>query len=156
MSSTYVVTEQDLRDHEDRVKKYLREPLTEETANQWNYGLNVLPPLAWTNHQGMEVFMVGEPIIDDVFTQHAKVTGCVHPEVRYFRKNAKVSDRETWISVDEINRYISGTDGHTRHKTVELIVLSTLCDGRKISDKDEDDAERIATALYMSSMLKGS
>ena len=131
--------------------------MTEETANQWNYGLNVLPPIAWTSHQGMEVFMVSEAIIDDVFTQHAAAKHPDYPNgVRYFRKNARLNDRDTWISEDEVNRYVTGTDTNTRHKTTELIIFDAIRAAIGDGKDDEDVAEAVATALYVSCKLKDS
>jgi len=154
MSREYTVTQADLDEYEKRVQEYLKKPLVEETRLQWNYGLEVLPPIGWTTHEGMEVFMVSEPIIEDVFTQHVKVKGCVHPEVRYFTRNARLRDKTTWVTRAEVDKYIAAGDEYGYRKTSQLVILGAICDGKHITEEREELAEKIAIALGMSSKLK--
>lgn len=74
-------------------EKILAKPLTEITADQFEEMLDVLPPLAWTQHKGVEMFCMAEFYTGCYTSQYAHdlSTG------KYYTKIVDYSDRSTWI-----------------------------------------------------------
>lgn len=68
-------------------------PMTEITAERFNEMLNVLPPKAWTTHDGVEMFCMSE------FYTGTYTTQCAHDHRtdKYFEKLVDITDRNTWI-----------------------------------------------------------
>jgi len=52
--------------------KYCRAPV-EETADDFNYALNVLPPGKWLRGTATEAFFVSEPLAGGIFTWHVRI-----------------------------------------------------------------------------------
>ena len=73
--------------------KILGEPLAEITAERFNEMLDVLPPLAWTQHKGVEMFCMSEFFTGSYTSQYAhdRSTG------KYYTKLVDYRDRSTWI-----------------------------------------------------------
>lgn len=67
--------------------------LTEITAEIFDDMLNVLPPLHWTEHNGVEMFCMSEMYTGTYTNQYAhdKRTG------KYYTKMVDSSNRSTWI-----------------------------------------------------------
>ena len=55
-----------------------RTPATEETAEQWDDALNVLPPCRWHRYSGIGLFHISERLQGSLVSWHADVEG------RYF------------------------------------------------------------------------
>ena len=68
-------------------------PMTEITAERFNEMLNVLPPKAWTTHDGVEMFCMSE------FYTGTYTTQCAHDHRtgKYYEKLVDITDRNTWI-----------------------------------------------------------
>lgn len=71
---------------------YLGQPIKEVDAEQWEYALNVLPPMGWETVEGVERFMIRERICATFTTQYAKVRG------RYFEKIVDTKEPKTWLT----------------------------------------------------------
>lgn len=73
--------------------KILSQPLEEITADRFHEMLDVLPPLAWTQHNGVEMFCMMEFYTGSYTGQYAhdKRTG------KYYTKLVDYRDRSTWI-----------------------------------------------------------
>jgi len=82
-------------------KAHYLDPLKEILAEDWEYALNVLPPVRWEQVDGVERFMMSERICDTITASYAKFNG------RYFRRNVDMADRSTWITADECRRFIA-------------------------------------------------
>lgn len=73
--------------------KILGEPLKEITAEKFNEMLDVLPPLAWTKHKGVEMFCMSEFYTSFYTSQYAHD----HSTGKYYTKLVDYFDRSTWI-----------------------------------------------------------
>lgn len=76
-------------------KEYLLSlPLTEITEERYEEMLNVLPPLAWTTIDNIEMFCMSE------FYTGTYTTQCAHDRNsgKYYEKLVDYTDRKTWIS----------------------------------------------------------
>lgn len=73
--------------------KILGQPLEEITADRFNEMLDILPPLAWTQHNGVEMFCISEFYTGSYTSQYAhdRTTG------KYYTKLVDYHDRSTWI-----------------------------------------------------------
>ena len=74
-------------------EKLLGKPLQEISEDQFYEMLNVLPPIGWTSHKGVEVFCMSEFYTGFYTNQYAhdKATG------KYYTKLVDYADRSTWI-----------------------------------------------------------
>lgn len=74
-------------------EKLLGQPLQEITEDQYHEMLNVLPPIGWTSHKGVEVFCMSEFYTSSYTSQYAhdKNTG------KYYTNLVDYTDRSTWI-----------------------------------------------------------
>lgn len=64
---------------QDLYEAGFKTPVEEITAEAYDYGLNVLPPVAWTHAQGAESFKISERLAGSVTAIYAAMHG------RYFR-----------------------------------------------------------------------
>lgn len=74
-------------------EKLLGQPLKEIDEDQFYEMLNVLPPIGWTQHKGVEIFCMSEFYTGPYTNQYAhdKTTG------KYYTKLVDYTDRSTWI-----------------------------------------------------------
>lgn len=74
-------------------KRLITGILTEETEEDFNDALNVLPPLQWVTINGVEMFCMSEMWTGTYTTQHARdsKTG------KYYCTMVDITDRSTWI-----------------------------------------------------------
>lgn len=73
--------------------KILSVPLEEITADRFNEMLDVLPPLSWTRHKGVEMFCMSEFYTGSYTAQYAHD----HSTGKYYTKLVDYRDRSTWI-----------------------------------------------------------
>lgn len=73
--------------------KILSGPLEEITAERFNEMLDVLPPLAWTQHKGVEMFCMSEFYTGGYTSQYAHDRSTN----KYYTKVVDYRDRSTWI-----------------------------------------------------------
>ncbi len=73
--------------------KILNEPLTEITAERFSEMLDILPPLAWTQHKGVEMFCMSEFYTGSYTAQYAHD----HTTDKYYTKLVDYRDKTTWI-----------------------------------------------------------
>jgi len=74
-------------------EKILGETLEEITAERYHEMLDVLPPLAWTQHKGVEMFCMSEFETGNYTRQFARD----HATGKYYTKLVDYRDRSTWI-----------------------------------------------------------
>lgn len=74
-------------------QKFLRQPLHEVTAEDYEEMLDVLPPIHWVEINGVSEFCMMEMFTGTFTNQYAhdKKTG------KYYQKLVDVTDRDTWI-----------------------------------------------------------
>lgn len=74
-------------------ERLLSGPPQEITEDKFNEMLNVLPPLAWTEHHGVEMFCMSE------FYTGIYTTQCAHDHKtgKYYWKLVDYIDKTTWI-----------------------------------------------------------
>lgn len=65
--------------------------VTETTAEQYNYALNVLPPLQWCTIAGVEMFCMSEMYTGTYTNQYAKIGD------KYYTAMVDLYDLDTWI-----------------------------------------------------------
>lgn len=77
-------------------KSYLAQTVEEVGAEDFDYALNCLPPLAWRHEDGVERFNVSEMTFNRITRQFAKCEG------RHFRKYVRHGDRETYMTRESL------------------------------------------------------
>ena len=70
---------------------YLNKPLKEISEEEYNYALNVLPPLKWCTINGVEEFLMSEFYTGVYTTQYARYNN------KYYCKMVDAYDKTTWI-----------------------------------------------------------
>lgn len=72
---------------------YVNKPLIEIDYENFNYMLNVLPPLKWTTKNNVEMFCMSEMLTGCYTSQYAhdKTTN------KYYTKVVDITDTKTWI-----------------------------------------------------------
>ena len=75
---------------------YLDEPIKRITEEDWDYALNVLPPMKWRNGSGAETFMMSERLSGDITRIYTRIGD------EYFRFNGRTS-----MTHDEIATRVS-------------------------------------------------
>lgn len=73
---------------------------TAVTEQDYTRALEVLPPRAWTVHNGMEVFCMGEPFSGAFFHQYAMLED--EGKRIYASRLVDLTDKRTWIRADEV------------------------------------------------------
>lgn len=73
--------------------KILSGPMEEITAERFDEMLDVLPPLAWTRHNNVEMFCMREFFTGSYTSQYAHD----HSTGKYYTKLVDYHDRSTWI-----------------------------------------------------------
>lgn len=79
--------------HKREREAILSGPLESITEEQFNDMLDVLPPLRWETHNGIEEFCMREMWTGTYTTQYAHV----HGTDEYYSKMVDCADRSTWI-----------------------------------------------------------
>lgn len=74
-------------------ERLLSGPPQEITEDKYNEMLDVLPPLAWTKHHGVEMFCMSEFYTGTYTTQYAHD----HKTGKYYSKLVDYTDKSTWI-----------------------------------------------------------
>lgn len=72
-------------------KNYTGGPVKEITKEEWEYALNVLPPLKWCTINGVEMFCMSEMYTGTYTTQYARVGE------KYYAMMVDCVDKSTWI-----------------------------------------------------------
>jgi hypothetical protein len=81
---------------------YLSQPLEEITEQQFDAMLNVPPPKAVRNSNGLFSFLMIEHWSGPYTSQYARCNG------RYFTRLVDDTDESTWITREEINAFLAG------------------------------------------------
>ena len=82
---------------------YLTQPLQEITREQYWYHLEVLPPEAWEDGDGVNRFLMSEYQHASYTHQYAVWQG------RYFCRLVDAHDRSTWITADQCAALVPGS-----------------------------------------------
>jgi hypothetical protein len=75
-------------------KLYFANPVEAITAEQFDYFLNVLPPLRWSRG-AIETFFMSEFTTSNITVQYG------HRNDRYIRKNVRYGDSSTYITLED-------------------------------------------------------
>ena len=70
-----IIGEAELRALDDAHVASLVTAPYEETEDQWEYALNVLPPSRWTDYRGVNMFHICERVTHDLVAWHCRFSG---------------------------------------------------------------------------------
>lgn len=105
-----VMTHSEFKEKEKEA--YLSRPMREITEEEFNYYMNILPPLHWVTKNGVEEFCMREMFSSTFTNQYARAGN------KYYAKYVDAADETTWIDQtlksERVKKMPKGYDRHAK------------------------------------------